>query len=134
VTGARFGEVDLDLLADYLVGELDEGARARIAGLIDTDPTWAEAYRQLGVADEAVAAELRAIGATPEPMPADVVAGIDRALRNAALDTVISLEDHRRRRQRRYQFLAAAAACVLVAFGGSPPAGPSAACREAATT
>jgi len=119
VTGARFSEVDLDLLADYLVGELDEDARERVAGLIGTDPTWAEAYQQLGAADEAVAADLRALAATPERMPADVVARVNDALRDASLGTVISLEDQRRRRQRRYRVLSAAAACVLVAFGGA---------------
>jgi hypothetical protein len=118
VTGARFGGVDLDLLADFLVGELDEADRARVAGLIGTDPAWADAYHQLGAADEVIAGQLRSLGAAPEPMPADVVARLDRALSGAATDNVISLADVRQRRQRRYRLLTAAAASVLAVFGG----------------
>lgn len=119
MTGARFGEVDLDLLADYLVGVLDEADESRVAGLIASDAAWAGAYRELSSASEAVEVVLGELGReSTGPMPADVAARIDEALRGAGIGQVISLEDRRQRRHKRLTAVAAVAASVLTVFAG----------------
>ncbi|MBU2663573.1 hypothetical protein KOI35_08650 [Actinoplanes bogorensis] len=76
MTGAEFGGVDIDLLADYIGGALegtpDESA---VATLIADDPAWREAYEQLSGGIEVVRAELASFG--PVEMPDDVAARVD---------------------------------------------------------
>jgi len=90
VTGAEFSEVDIDLLADYVGGALtgtpDEAeVAARVAG----DPTWRAAHDELAAAMTSVGAELSALGAAAEPMPADLAARLDAAFASAAADPVL---------------------------------------------
>ncbi|RZU51025.1 hypothetical protein EV385_2823 [Krasilnikovia cinnamomea] len=85
MTGADFSDVDIDLLADYVGGVLDGTPEAaEVAARIDADPQWRDAHDALLAGMAAVDTELRAMGAAPEPMPADVVARIDAALATAA--------------------------------------------------
>ncbi|MEV4753982.1 hypothetical protein AB0J86_02550 [Micromonospora sp. NPDC049559] len=73
MTAGRFGEVDIDLLADYVGGALegtpDEDAVAR---LIAEEPEWAEAYATLVPAVDSVRGSLAGWGTSPVEMPADV--------------------------------------------------------------
>ena len=80
MTSDDFGTVDIDLLADYIDGALDGPRRAEVEQLIATDPQWRETYELLVPGMVAAGAELTAMGARPEPMPADVVARLDAAL------------------------------------------------------
>ena len=75
------GQVDHDLLADYVGGAL-EGTRAHdeVAHLIATVPAWRRAAEQLMAALDATALDLGRLRDTPEPMPADVVERISDAL------------------------------------------------------
>jgi hypothetical protein len=92
VSGARFGEVDLDLLADYVGGALDGTAEAdAVAARIAADPDWAHAHTELTTALAIVDAELSALARIDEPMPDDVLARIDAALADPPAD------DHRPR-------------------------------------
>lgn len=76
------GEVDLDRLADYVAGVLEPAEAEQVAGLIDGDAAWADAYTQLLVADAEVSRLLRVDAREAiEPMPADVIARIDDTLR-----------------------------------------------------
>jgi hypothetical protein len=91
VTGAEFSEVDFDLLADYvggaLTGTLDEAAvAARIAG----DPAWQRAHDELAGAMAAVGAELSALGAVSEPMPAELVVRLDIAFASAVAESAVA--------------------------------------------
>lgn len=76
MTGAEFGEVDIDLLADYIGGALagtpDESV---VAARIADDPAWGAAYESLGGAMELVGAELGRLD--PEPMPAELAARLE---------------------------------------------------------
>jgi hypothetical protein len=85
VTGAEFSEVDFDLLADYVGGALagtpDEAA---VAALIAGDPAWQTAHDELAGAMVSVGADLSALGAVSEPMPADLVVRLDAAFASAA--------------------------------------------------
>ena len=119
--------VDLDLLADYSAGVLDPPRMAEVAHLISTEPTWARAHAALARADAAVRVDLRAYGQSrPEPMPADVVARVDDALRAAAGPTnVVPISAARGRARHasgpRRKFatgLAAAAAAAVALIGG----------------
>jgi hypothetical protein len=79
VTGADFGGVDIDLLADYIGGALDgtpeeSVVAARIAG----DPAWQAAYGALREGMSLVSAELGSL--TPEPMPATLADRLDTML------------------------------------------------------
>ena len=79
MTGAEFGGVDIDLLADYIGGALtgtpeESAVAARIAG----DPDWQAAYASLTDGMAFVSAELGRF--EPEPMPADLAARLDAAL------------------------------------------------------
>ncbi|GAB1643892.1 hypothetical protein [Krasilnikovia sp. MM14-A1259] len=81
MTGADFTEVDIDLLADYVGGVLDGTPEAAaVAARIDSDPQWREAHAAMVAGMTVVGTELNAMGAAPEPMPADVAARIDAAL------------------------------------------------------
>ncbi|MEU7586367.1 hypothetical protein AB0A95_08705 [Micromonospora sp. NPDC049230] len=67
MTTEGFREVDDDLLADYLGGALDGTPRQEeVAGLVSTDPAWAEAYELLASALAEVRADL---GRWAEPSP-----------------------------------------------------------------
>lgn len=95
MSGARFGEVDLDLLADYVGGALDGTAEAgAVAGRIAADPAWERAHADLTAALAAVETDLATFAVTTVPMPADVAARIDAALAGAApaapLDTTVA--------------------------------------------
>jgi hypothetical protein len=83
VTGAPFGEVDLDLLADHAAGVLDEAESRRVVELIESDPRWAHAHRALVAADAAVSEQLRAAGQVDVAMPDDIAARLDAALDGA---------------------------------------------------
>jgi hypothetical protein len=116
-------ETELDRLADYTVDVLEPQDAAEVAGLIQTDPRWATAYRSLMDADVAVGADLSSFGRTPEPMPADVVARIDTALaglpsRAKVASNVVSLDQARARRRRTMARLAGAAAAAVAVGGG----------------
>ncbi|MCA2212723.1 hypothetical protein [Jidongwangia harbinensis] len=79
-----FSGIDIDLLADYVGGALDGDDADRVARLVADDPAWREAYRMLVPGMTAAATDLRDLGSAPEPMPADVVARLDAALRSPA--------------------------------------------------
>ncbi|MGW9197896.1 hypothetical protein [Micromonospora chersina] len=85
MTSREFSEVDHDLLADYLGGALDgTQEQATVAGLVEQDPAWAEAYAALARAFELVDADLAAWAAEPAPeLPPTVADRIDAALAGA---------------------------------------------------
>jgi hypothetical protein len=87
VTGAEFSEVDFDLLADYVGGALtgtpDDAA---VAALIAGDPAWRAAHDDLVEAMASVGAELNALGAVPEPMPAELARRIDATFTSLVSD------------------------------------------------
>jgi len=80
VTGAEFGEVDIDLLADYIGGALagtpDETA---VAARIAEDPAWRTAYESLSGGMDLVGAELGRWES--EPMPDELAASLDAMFR-----------------------------------------------------
>ena len=86
--------VDWDLLADHLAGVLDgtpEGAR--VAGLVATDPAWAQGAAELAAVLDVVSAELAAVPRIT--MPADISARLEGALAGApapdtATDTAVA--------------------------------------------
>jgi len=80
VTAEEFGEVDIDLLADYVGGALD-GTREHevVATRVAADPAWQRAHADLVAAMTAVEADLRAYGSATEPMPAELAAFLDEA-------------------------------------------------------
>jgi hypothetical protein len=81
VSGGRFRDIDLDLLADYVGGALDGTSEAdEIARLIADDPMWAQAYDALVTASAQVRDSLAAWGADEVTMPADVVDRLSEAL------------------------------------------------------
>jgi hypothetical protein len=93
VTGPELSGVDVDLLADYVGGALDGTPdEAVVAALIVEDPAWRDAHALLRGGVEAVNAQLRALGSTPEPMPADVFARLDAALTEASAAPGSSLD------------------------------------------
>jgi hypothetical protein len=76
VTGAEFGGVDIDLLADYIGGALDGTPdESVVAALITDDPAWRAAYESLGGAMAIVGAELSRL--KPEPMPTALAAQLE---------------------------------------------------------
>jgi hypothetical protein len=81
VTGAGFGGVDIDLLADYIAGALagtpDETA---VAARISENPEWRTAYESLTGGMSLVSEELGRLG--PEPMPDELAASLDAMFRN----------------------------------------------------
>jgi hypothetical protein len=85
VTGAQFSEVDIDLLADYVGGALaGTPEEARVAALVAGDPAWRAAHAAVARGMTSVEAGLHALGAGPEPMPADLVVRLDAALAAAS--------------------------------------------------
>jgi hypothetical protein len=71
VTGADFGGVDIDLLADYIGGALTgTPEESAVAARIADDPAWQAAYASLGQGMAFVSAELGRLA--PEPMPVDL--------------------------------------------------------------
>lgn len=84
MTGAEFGGVDIDLLADYVGGALDGTPdEAVVAALIAEDPSWRDAHALLSGGVATVSTRLQSLGAVPEPMPVDVIARLDAALSQA---------------------------------------------------
>lgn len=84
MTGADFGGVDIDLLADYIGGVLTgTPEESAVAARIADDPAWRVAYEALGEGMSVVSAELGRLG--PEPMPADVADRLDAALTSTIL-------------------------------------------------
>jgi hypothetical protein len=80
VTGDEFSEVDFDLLADYVGGALDgTPEHATVVALIAAEPAWRAAHDELAQGMAAVGAALGALGATAEPMPAEVATRLDEA-------------------------------------------------------
>jgi hypothetical protein len=87
VTGAEFSGVDFDLLADYVGGALDGTPdEATVAALVADDAVWQVAHGELVEAMAAVGVELTALGATPEPMPADLAVRLEVAFTSAVAD------------------------------------------------
>jgi hypothetical protein len=82
VTGAAFGEVDIDLLADYIGGALaGTPTESAVAARIADDPAWQTAYDSLSASMAFVGAELSRLDT--EPMPADLAARLDTMFRSA---------------------------------------------------
>jgi len=75
MTSDESGEVDIDLLADYIGGALDGPDEAEVARLIDEDQRWRETYDLLAPGMAAVGAELSAL--VSEPMPADLASRLE---------------------------------------------------------
>jgi hypothetical protein len=153
VTGAPFGEVDLDLLADYAAGVLDETESRRVGELIESDPRWAHAHDALLAADAAVAAQLQVAAQVDLTIPDDVVARLDAALDEAhgtdsESASVVSLVARDRgvgrtrsprpsrpiRRTVPWPWLAAAAAVIGVVLFGLPALGGLFTQMDASTT
>jgi len=87
VSGADFGGVDIDLLADYVGGALDGTPDETVVStLIAEDAAWRDAYARLTESVASVTDALRALGSDAAPMPADVFARLDAALMDAAGD------------------------------------------------
>jgi hypothetical protein len=81
VTEANFGDVDLDRLADYVGGALEDTPdEAAVAELVITDPDWTRAHAALVAADVLVRTDLAVLAARPEPMPADVMSRLTAAV------------------------------------------------------
>jgi hypothetical protein len=81
VTADEFGEVDFDLLADYVGGALDgTPEHAAVAALIASEPAWRAAHDELARGMAAVGAALGALGTIAEPMPAEVATRLAEAL------------------------------------------------------
>ncbi|MEQ4300583.1 hypothetical protein ABNF97_04185 [Plantactinospora sp. B6F1] len=86
MTGGQFGEVDLDLLADYVGGALDgTPEQVEVARLIEQDPAWAEAHTNLTAGLDAVRLDLAGWAADPTPMPAAVLDRLTSALAGATV-------------------------------------------------
>ncbi|MDR7280039.1 hypothetical protein [Catenuloplanes atrovinosus] len=109
---ASLTEAQWDLLADYLGGVLDGDPRHdEVTALIASDSEWRDAHAALADATGAVHDDLRTLAEAPVgPMPDDVAARLDAALRGEALAPVIPL---RRRRFPRWALPATIAAGVL---------------------
>ena len=126
MTGNQFSEVDLDLLADYVGGALDgTPEHVRVTDLVAHDPVWRAAHESLTAGMTAVGAQLSALGAASEPMPADLAVRLEEAFRTpppaprlepirgrVAADTTAA-----RRRRWRWAVPVTAAAGVLAVAG-----------------
>jgi hypothetical protein len=87
VSRDEFSGVDIDLLADYVGGALDGTPdHATVAGLIARDPAWRAAHDALAEGMTAVGRELGALGAAPEPMPAELAVRLDAAFASGIAD------------------------------------------------
>ena len=113
-------EEELDRLADYYAGLLDPAEEAEVDRLIATDPRWSRAHTALTAAAPLVDRALG--GLAREPMPADVAARLDRALRQEASGAgtgAVVVDLGRFRLWRRAALVTTAvAAAVAVCFGG----------------
>lgn len=124
-----FDEVDVDLLADYIGGALDgTPEHAAIADRIARDETWRAAYEALAEGMATVGTNLGALGAEPEPMPADVAERLDRAFTTSTGPRLVAVGGDERpargvpgttraRRTRRWALPVAVAAVVLACVG-----------------
>lgn len=84
MTAGQFGEVNLDLLADYLGGALaGTPEEVAVVRLITNDPSWGRAHAALAPAVGEIRASLADWALRPEPMPSDVVDRLDTALAGA---------------------------------------------------
>ncbi|MFE0592165.1 hypothetical protein [Micromonospora echinospora] len=84
MTAGRFGEVDHDLLADYVGGALDGTPdEATVARLVTEDPVWAQAHDELAAATARVGSALTSWGATTPTMPETVTDRLTAALAGA---------------------------------------------------
>ncbi|MEV6850833.1 hypothetical protein [Actinoplanes sp. NPDC051411] len=84
MTGADFGGVDIDLLADYIGGALTgTPEESVVAARIADDPAWQAAYESVGEGMALVTAELGRLA--PEPMPADLADRLDTMLTGSTL-------------------------------------------------
>ena len=127
MTGNQFSEVDFDLLADYVGGALDgTPEHVRVTDLVAHDPAWRAAHETLTAGMTAVGAQLSALGAAAEPMPADLAVRLEEAFRAAPpaprLEPVhggVAADRTARSRQRRWRWAVpvAAAAGVLAVAG-----------------
>ncbi len=132
----EFGEVDIDLLADYIGGALDDTpAGATVAALIADDPAWRDTHRQLSAGMTQVGSHLTALD--PEPMPAELAARLEQlftadlpqrpTLALVHIDGAPGVPKHGRLPGRRMRWGApiavAAAAVALVGFGADYLAG-----------
>jgi hypothetical protein len=90
---AGLTEEEFDRLADYLADALDPQDAAEVHRLVAEDPRWSTAYAALSAADAAVreilAGPIYAVG----PMPADIAARLDSALRDVARTSHSSVTD-----------------------------------------
>jgi len=128
VTGNEFSEVDLDLLADYVGGALDGTPdHATVADLVARDPGWRTAHDALAAGMTAVGTQLSALGAAPDPMPADLAVRLEEAFRTEApaprLEPIPGGAPSRaataRSRRRRWRWaVPVAAAAGVLAFAG----------------
>jgi hypothetical protein len=92
VTGAEFGGVDIDLLADYIGGALTgTPEESAVAAWLADDPAWQTAYASLSEGMVFVSAELRRF--EPEPMPADLAARLDATLTDSIAPFDATLTD-----------------------------------------
>ena len=110
-------EADLDRLADYTAGLLDQRERERVDALIATDPVWRDAHETLLAAQPRLDAALAGLGA--ERLPVDVAAQLDAALVREGEPTATGTPVKARRSWRRLLLSSAAAAAAVVAvFAG----------------
>ncbi|GAB7041327.1 MULTISPECIES: hypothetical protein [Catenuloplanes] len=109
---ASLTEAQWDLLADYLGGALAGDPRFdEVTALIAADPHWRDAHDALAEATGAVRTDLRALAEAPVgPMPADLAARLDDALRAEFVAPVVPL---RKRHVPRWAVPTAIAAGVL---------------------
>jgi hypothetical protein len=126
VTGDQFSQVDFDQLADYVGGALDGTLEhATVADLIAREPAWRAAHETLTAGMTAVGAQLSALGAAAEPMPADLAVRLEEAFRTPPaprLESVrggVATDPATRSPRRRWRWAVpvAAAAGVLAVAG-----------------
>jgi hypothetical protein len=134
---AGLAEAELDRLADHLAGALEQADSDEVDRLIAEDPRWAAATEALADADAAVRAALAGADGVG-PMPDDIAARLDDALRDLArtpaLATVSSLSEARARRRRLLTNITMAAAALVAVVGGVTIAANLSGTRNATTT
>jgi hypothetical protein len=110
-------EADLDRLADYTAGLLDQRERDRVDELIATDPQWRDAHAALLAAQPRLDTALAGLSA--ERLPVEVATQLDAALVREGQPADTRTPARARRGWRRLLVSTAAAAAALVAvFGG----------------
>ena len=125
---AGLTETELDRLADYLADVLEPADAAEVSRLVAEDSRWSATHAALVPADAVVRETLAAAGAATDPMPADIAARLDDAMRDLGRTPDVSTESApidlasaRARRLRRRRWLtgvATAAAAVVAVIGG----------------